>query len=129
MYSYILNLEAKNTFEHPKQAQLLAEELLDLTARIEDTTEFDEEDVFISNAFESGAEVREEGLDQAAKWVAHLSEEFPDLVFSVDVTEPEELGSVGILERWYFRDGRRQVAEPYMVVPDFDPDEPGELIR
>ena len=30
------------------------------------------------------------------------------------------------LERWYVRDGRRQVVKPYFIVPDFDPDSPGE---
>jgi hypothetical protein len=130
MYPFILNLEVQNSFDHPNQAQLLAEELGDMSARIEDTTEFSEEDVFLAQAFESGVEALEENLPLYAKWIADLSRDFPDLIFSADITEPAELGSSeGVLERWYIRDGRRQIVEPYLVVPDFDPDEAGEEVQ
>jgi hypothetical protein len=126
MYPIVLRLEVQNSFDYPSQAQLLAEEIQDMAARIEDTTEFSEEDVFLSTAFETGAEAIEDNLDLYAKWLADLSRDFPDLVFSVDLNEPAELGSdETIMERWYFRDGRRQIAEPYVVVPDFDPDNAG----
>jgi len=133
MYPIVLNLEVQNSFEYPKQTQMLAEEIGDMSARIEDTTEFEERDVFLSSAFETGLEVVKDNLDLYAKWVADLSREFPDLVLAMDATEGEGVyeGSIGgdIVFRWYFRDGRRQVAEPYMVVPDFDPDEAGEEIK
>jgi len=100
-----------------------------MSARIEDTTEFDESDVFLSSAFETGIEVADDNhLELYAKWVADLSRAFPDLVFSVDISELEIEGGE-TLERWYIRDGRRQKAVPYMVVPDFDPDEAGEEIK
>lgn len=130
MYPFIVTLEVQNSFDYPNQAQLLAEEIQDMSARIEDTTDFSEEDVFLSGAFDGGVEVVQENLDNHAKWVADLSRDFPDLVFSVDLIEPDLPGDIGktgdTVERWYVRDGRRQVAVPYLVVPDFDPDEAGE---
>lgn len=127
MYPIVLSLEVQNSFEHPNQARLLAEELRDMTARIEDTTDFSEEDVFFSSAFETGIEVVREGADLYAKWTAGLSRDFPDLIFALDLKDPDIEGGEH-LTRWYFRDGRRQVADPYTVIPDFDPDEPGEEV-
>jgi hypothetical protein len=132
MYPIILSLEVQNSFEHPNQAQLLAEELRDMAARIEDTTDFTEEDVFLSGAFDGGIEVVPDNLDEMAKWVGELSRDFPDLIFVVDLIEPDLPGDIAkngdTQERWYIRDGRRQVAEPYLVIPDFDPDAAGEEI-
>ena len=128
MYPIVLQLEVQHSPEYPRQAQLLAEEIRDMAARIEDTTDFSEEDVFLSAAFDAGAEVVADNLDLYAKWLADLSRDFPDLIFSVDHKDPD-LDGGEIEGRWYFRDGRRQVAEPYVVIPDFDPDEAGEEIK
>lgn len=125
MYPIVLHLEVQNSFEYPNQAQLLAEELGDMSARIEDTTDFSEEDVFLATAFESGAEAIQDNVDLYAKWVAGLSRDFPDLIFALDLKDPDIEGGEH-LTRWYFRDGRRQIADPYMVIPDFDPDQAGE---
>lgn len=129
MYPIVLSLEVQNSFEYPSQAQLLAEEIRDMSARIEDTTDFSEEDVFLAGAFDGGVECLRDNLDTYAKWVADLSRDFPDLIFSVDLNEPEEDGlEPETMERWYIRDGRRQIAEPYVVIPDFDPDQAGEEV-
>lgn len=124
-----LSLEVQNSFEHPRQTDLLAAEIHDMAARIEDTTEFSEEDMFLSAAFEHGFEGSDsdQSMDFYAKSIADLSRDFPDLILALDISEPDIEG--GELQgRWYFRDGRRQIAEPYMVVPDFNPDEAGEEI-
>lgn len=123
----VLRLEVLNSFEHPHEGQHLAEELADMSARLEDSPDFTEEDLFLTSAFDSGAEADESNLDIYATWVATLSRQFPDLIFSVDIQDvdtPEEDAS--IKERWYIRDGRRQVVVPYMVIPEFDPDDAGE---
>jgi len=130
MRSIVLSLEVQNSFLHPRQADKLAAEIRDMSARIEDTTEFEEQDVFLAQAFDVGGTEgvdTESSTDEYAKWVASLSRGFPDLVFSLDFNEPDIEGGE-LLGRWYFRNGRRQTAEPYMVVPDFDPDDVGEEI-
>ena len=131
MYPIVLSLEVQNSFEYPSQAQLLSEEIRDMAARIEDTTDFSEADVFLSAALETGIEVTEVNLDVYARWVAELSREFPGLILALDAAELEDRSSdvdQETLWRWYFRDGRRQIAKPYLVIPDFDPDEAGEEI-
>ena len=133
MYPIRLSLEVQNSFDHPRQSQLLAEEISDMAARIEDTTEFSEEDVFLSGAFDNGIEGMEDQLPTYERWVAELSRDFPDLVFALDVSEEVETAfsdyeEHDLLFRLYIRDGRKQKAMPYKVVPDFDPDEAGEEV-
>ena len=131
-FPILLNLEVQNSFDHPRQTQLLAEEVRDMVARIEDTIEFEESDVFLSQAFEHGLEVDgDQDFELYAKWIADLSRDFPDLVLAMDASEWREpqLGPDETLFRWYFKDGRRQVVKPYLVVPDFDPDDVGQEIK
>ena len=54
--------------------------------------------------------------------VADLSQDFPGLVLALDVKSDSLDEDTRVLRREYFSDGRRQVAEPYLVIPDFDPE-------
>jgi hypothetical protein len=117
-------MEVQNAYEYPKEADILGRELQDIGSRIEDTNSFTEAEVLISSAFEeNGIEVpiRTDTEEMYAKWLADFSRDFPNLIFACDLTDVD---SPVTLERWYFRNGRRQVVTPY--IPEFDPDDPGE---
>lgn len=122
----LLTLEVSNAYEHPKQSELLTHELAEMSESLESGTDWTEEEQFLVHAFEGeyhGTDTQE-GRDFFSGAIADLSEDFPELVFSLNVYEdtgdPRQ-----ILRREYYQDGAMQLALPYVVVPDFNPD--GEL--
>ncbi len=117
----LLTLEVQNGHEQPRQMELLTHELAEMSAKLEETTNWTEEDQFIVHAFEG----EHHGVDSErartffAETVAELSLEFPDLIFVLNVYEDTEEPR-SIMRREYFWDGGRQIALPVVVVPDID---------
>lgn len=122
-----LKLEVINAFEHPKQADLLTQELSDMSSRLEEDPDYTEEDAFIVHAFEGDYQ----GVDETrqrdfyTETLRDLSVDFPELVFALNVFSAYEESDNDLIRREYYCDGKKQVVEPYVVVPDFDPE--GEL--
>lgn len=121
----IVSLEVVNHFEFPKEAELLTQELGHMSQRLEEEPDYTEEDELIVHAFEG--EYHTLDAAQQMGWVrdtvAELSEDFPHLVLALDVkTDDLDQKEPRVVRREYFSDGKRQVAEPYLVIPDFDPD-------
>ena len=122
-----LKLEVINSYEHPKLADLLTQELSDMSSRLEEDPDYTEEDAFIVHAFEGDYEGVDEPKQQAfyTETLRELSVDFPELVFALNVFSAFEESDNGLIRREYYCDGKKQVVEPYVVVPDFDPE--GEL--
>jgi hypothetical protein len=122
----VVSLEVQNGFDFPKQAELVTAELVDMSARLEDGPEYTEEDELLVHAFEGEYHSYDgEGSDWIADTIAEFSTNFPELVFSLDVKDDSQDEEGPLLRREYYLNGKRQVVEPYVVVPDFDP--AGEL--
>lgn len=130
MTEIVLSLEVVNQPDHPREAELLSQELAHMTTRIEEEPDYTEEDELLVHGF-AGEYHTYDGPSQllwVRETVAKLSKDFPELVFALDVKDDTDYlrgGPAQHLRREYFHDGGRQVVEPYLVIPDFDPH--GEL--
>lgn len=127
-----LALEVQNGHEQPKQMELLTHELAELSSKLEESQDWTEEDQFIVHAFEG----EHHGVDSErtrtwfAETVADLSEDFPDLVFSLNVyNEDDPNAEPALIRREYFLDGGRQVVTPVVVVPDCDLEGAWDVVR
>lgn len=121
----IVSLEVINHFEFPKEAELLTQELGHMSQRLEEEPDYTEEDQLIVQAFEGEYHTLDEKpqMNWVRETVADLSQDFPHLVLALDVkTDDLDQAEPRVLRREYFTDGKRQVAEPYLVIPDFDPE-------
>jgi len=125
----LLTLEVLNGHKQPRQAELLTHELAEMSTKLEESTDWTEEDQFLVHAFEGehhGVDT-EEARQFFSETVAELSLDFPDLIFALNVYEDTE-DPRQIMRREYYADGGRQVVVPVTVVPDFDPEAGMEVI-
>lgn len=125
----VLSIETLNAFEQPRQAELLTQELGVMSSHLEDTPDYTQEEELLVQGFEG--EFHTTDLPKNKEWwqgtIADLSEEFPDLVLSVNVYEDGIEGDhrdSPPLRREYYQDGKRQTVLPQLIIPDFDPEGP-----
>lgn len=125
----LLALEVQNAHEQPKQMELLTQELAEMSSKLEETTDWTEEDQLIVHAFEG--EHHAEDSERVRAWVTEtvggLSLDFPDLIFALNVYHDVE-DDAGLIRREYYLDGGKQVVVPVMVVPDVDPEGAWDVI-
>lgn len=126
----LLTLEVQNAFEQPKQSELLTQELAEMSSKLEESTDWTEEDQFLVHAFEGEHHSVDEERQRTffAETLADLSEDYPDLIFALNVYEDTDEPRQ-IMRREYYLDGSRQLVTPVVVVPDVDLDGAWDLIR
>ena len=125
MNDIVASLQVFNAFDHPKQNELLLQELGHMSQRLEEGPDYTEEDELLVHAFEGEYHTYEgAGLKWVGQTVANLSEDFPQLVFALDVKSNgvDDLLPHLVIRREYYFDGQRQIVFPYQVIPDFDPE-------
>lgn len=125
MTNVIIAIHVQNAFNFPKEAEAFAIEQQRMSSNLEDGPSFTEEEQFLVTALEGDCPALD--MDSQKEWVKKtmttLSEDFPNLIFAVDIKAQEADGEPGaLIRREYFEGGERQVVFPYTVVPDFDPE-------
>lgn len=110
-----------NGFDFPKQLAALNVELAELTEHIEESTDYEPEDLILDEAFSVGAMVNDQ--DRVKEIFCKLSKSYPELMFAVDYNDAHESKDAPLF-RVYFNDGESQEVLPFTVIPD--PDLEGE---
>lgn len=125
MTSLKMSLHILNAFEFPKESEAFNAEFQRMSSNLEDGQTFTEEEVFLVAGFETDFTGVDGDLQQGfyRATLRTLSEDFPNLVFVMDVSSVDADGEVGqLIRREYFNEGQRQAVFPYLVVPEYDPE-------